>query len=61
MEIALDETLNQGMIAEATMCYTGDILDNTREKYNLDTMLRWQKDLKKWVHISSESRICQVF
>ena len=27
MEIALDETLNQGKIAEACICYTGDILD----------------------------------
>ena len=47
MEIALDETLNQGMIAEATMCYTGDILDNTREKYNLDYYVKMAKRLEK--------------
>ena len=27
MEVTLDEVLNQGKIAEATLCYTGDILD----------------------------------
>ena len=34
--MALDETLNQGKIAEACICYTGDILDDSRTKYNLD-------------------------
>ncbi len=33
MEVAIDETLNQGKIAEASICYTGDILDEIREKY----------------------------
>ena len=32
MEMALDETLNQGKIAEACICYTGDILDDSREQ-----------------------------
>lgn len=31
MEIALDEVLNQGKVAEACICYTGDILDESRE------------------------------
>ncbi len=31
MEVALDETLNQGKLAEACICYTGDILDTSRE------------------------------
>lgn len=47
MEIALDETLNQGMIAEATMCYTGDILDESREKYNLNYYVKMAKELEK--------------
>lgn len=47
MEIALDEALNQGKIAEATICYTGDILDESREKYNLDYYLRMAKQLEK--------------
>lgn len=47
MEIALDETLNQGMIAEACMCYTGDILDETREKYNLNYYVKMAKELER--------------
>lgn len=47
MEIALDETLNQGMIAEACMCYTGDILDETREKYNLNYYIKMAKELER--------------
>lgn len=47
MEIALDETLNQGKIAEACICYTGDILDESREKYNLDYYVRMAKELEK--------------
>ena len=27
MEIAMDEVLKQDKLCEATMCYTGDILD----------------------------------
>ena len=47
MEVALDEALNQGKIAEATICYTGDILDTTREKYNLDYYVRMARELEK--------------
>ena len=47
MEVALDETLNQGKIAEACLCYTGDILDDTRTKYNLDYYIRMAKELEK--------------
>lgn len=47
MEIALDEVLNQGKIAEACLCYTGDILDESREKYNLDYYVRKAKELEK--------------
>lgn len=35
MEVALDETLKSGKVAEVAICYTGDILDEKREKYNL--------------------------
>lgn len=33
-------------IAEGTLCYTGDILDPKRSKYNLDYYLRLAKDLE---------------
>ncbi|MCB9065026.1 MAG: pyruvate carboxylase [Chitinophagales bacterium] len=35
-----------GGIAEAALCYTGDILDPKRTKYNLDYYLRLAKDLE---------------
>ncbi len=47
MSIALDETLNQGKIAEACLCYTGDILDESREKYNLAYYVKMAKELEK--------------
>ena len=47
MEVALDEVLNQGKIAEATMCYTGDILDASRTKYDLKYYVRMAKELEK--------------
>ncbi len=47
MEVAIDETLNQGKIAEACICYTGDILDSSREKYNLSYYVRMAKELEK--------------
>ena len=51
-QVALDETLNQGKIAEACICYTGDILDDSRTKYNLDYYVRMAKTLeKKGTHI----------
>lgn len=47
MEIAIDETLNQGKIAEACICYTGDILDVSRDKYTLEYYVRKAKKLEK--------------
>ena len=47
MKIALDETLNQGKIAEACLCYTGDILDEKRDKYSLEYYVKMAKELEK--------------
>ncbi|QAT42569.1 pyruvate carboxylase [Aminipila luticellarii] len=47
MEVALDEVLKQGMVAEPCICYTGDILDETREKYNLKYYINMAKELEK--------------
>lgn len=52
MEIALDETLNQGMLAEPCLCYTGDILDPSKTKYTLKYYVKMAKKLeKKGAHI----------
>ncbi|MDD4775205.1 MAG: pyruvate carboxylase, partial [Syntrophomonas sp.] len=47
MEVAIDETLKTGRLAEACVCYTGDILDDRRDKYSLDYYVRTAKDLEK--------------
>ncbi len=47
MVVALDEVLNQGMIAEPCICYTGDIIDKSRTKYTLDYYVRMAKELEK--------------
>ncbi|MFA9422487.1 MAG: pyruvate carboxylase [Sedimentibacter sp.] len=47
MEVAIDEVLNQNKIAEASICYTGDILDETRDKYSLKYYVDLAKKLEK--------------
>ncbi len=46
MEIAMDEVLNQGKMLEATVCYTGDILDPSRDKYTLKYYVDLAKELE---------------
>ncbi|MGM9943480.1 MAG: pyruvate carboxylase [Lysinibacillus sp.] len=43
MEVAIDEVRNTGKIAEAAICYTGDILDDTRAKYTV----QYYKDMAR--------------
>ncbi len=47
MEVALDEVIKCGMVAEPCICYTGDILDKSKEKYNLDYYINMAKELEK--------------
>ena len=47
IQVSLDEVLNQGKIAEACMCYTGDILDESRDKYSLSYYVNMAKELEK--------------
>jgi pyruvate carboxylase len=47
MEIAIDEVLKQNKLCEATMCYTGDILDDKRDKYTLGYYVNLAKELEK--------------
>lgn len=47
MAVAMDEVANQGKIVEATMCYTGDILDEKRDKYTLEYYVNKAKELEK--------------
>lgn len=47
MEVAIDEVLKTGKVAEACICYTGDILDVTRDKYTLQYYVEEAKKLEK--------------
>ncbi|MGI6728024.1 MAG: pyruvate carboxylase [Anaerovoracaceae bacterium] len=47
MSIAIDEVLNVGKVAEVSICYTGDILDESREKYNLNYYVKKAKEIEK--------------
>jgi pyruvate carboxylase len=46
MKVAIEETLKTGAICEATVCYTGDILDPKRTKYTLDYYVNMAKELE---------------
>lgn len=46
MEIAIQAVRDVGKVAEATICYTGDIHDPSRSKYNLKYYLDLAKELE---------------
>jgi pyruvate carboxylase len=47
MELAIEEVLKAGKIAEGAICYTGDILDPKRDKYSLKYYIDLAKELEK--------------
>ncbi|WP_232698165.1 pyruvate carboxylase [Brevibacillus daliensis] len=47
MEVAINSVRESGKIAEASICYTGDILNPNRDKYNLNYYISLAKDLEK--------------
>lgn len=47
MEVAIDEVLKSGKVAEACICYTGDILDSGRDKYTLKYYVDMAKELER--------------
>lgn len=54
MDVAIDEVLKTGKVAEGAICYTGDILDETRDKYSLKYYVDKAKELeKRGIHILS--------
>ncbi|WP_019416078.1 pyruvate carboxylase [Paenisporosarcina sp. TG20] len=46
MEVAIDATRQSGKIAEASICYTGDILDDNRAKYTVAYYKQMAKELE---------------
>ena len=52
MRVAIDAVLESEKICEGAICYTGDILDPKRTKYDLDYYVKMARDLKAaGVHI----------
>ncbi|MEM7267869.1 MAG: pyruvate carboxylase [Pseudomonadota bacterium] len=45
MRVAMDAVIESGKICEGTICYTGDILDETRTKYSLNYYTGMARDL----------------
>lgn len=46
MRVAMDTVIDSGKLCEATICYTGDLLDSRRPKYNLDYYLKLARELE---------------
>ncbi|HVS35988.1 MAG TPA: pyruvate carboxylase [Gemmataceae bacterium] len=47
LELAIDAVRESGMICEAAVCYTGDVFDKNRPKYDLKYYLTLAKELEK--------------
>ncbi|WKY43658.1 pyruvate carboxylase [Eubacteriaceae bacterium ES2] len=47
MKISIEEVLKTDKVAEVSICYTGDILDTSKTKYNLDYYVRMAKEIEK--------------
>lgn len=47
MQLAIDAVREAGKVAEASICYTGDIHDPKRSKYDLNYYVRMAKELEK--------------
>jgi pyruvate carboxylase len=46
MKVAIESVRENGKVAEAALCYTGDILDPKRSKYNLEYYIKLAKELE---------------
>ena len=46
MKVAIDAVLETGRLCEAAICYTGDLFDEDRAKYDLDYYLSMARELK---------------
>jgi pyruvate carboxylase len=47
LELAIEAVRDTGMLCEAALCYTGDILDPSRTKYNLAYYVNLARELEK--------------
>ena len=65
MRVAIDAVRESGRLCEATICYTGDLLDPTRTKYGLDYYVRMAKKLEQAganiIGIKDMAGVCKPF
>ena len=65
MEVALQSVRDAGMLCEAAICYTGDILDPSRTKYDLKYYVNLAKELEKrganLIAIKDMAGLCKPF
>ncbi len=47
MKISIEEVLKAGKIAEVCMCYTGDVLDKAKTKYDMAYYVKMAKEIEK--------------
>ncbi|MFM8332265.1 MAG: pyruvate carboxylase [Candidatus Methylumidiphilus sp.] len=47
MRVAMDAVIDSGALCEGTLCYTGDIFDSSRPKFNLQYYVNLAKQLEK--------------
>jgi pyruvate carboxylase len=47
MRVAMEAALETGRVCEAAICYTGDILDPSRQKYSLNYYVRLAKEMER--------------
>jgi len=52
VDASIEEVLRQGKVAEGYICYTGDISDPTKDKYNLNYYVNLAKEMeRRGVHV----------
>lgn len=65
MEVALEAVRDSGALCEASICYTGDILDPRRPKYDLKYYVTMAKTLEKlganFIAIKDMSGLCKPY
>lgn len=47
MRVAIDAVIESGALCEGTICYTSDLFDQSRPKYNLQYYIKMAKELEK--------------
>jgi pyruvate carboxylase len=65
MEVAIEAVRESGALCEPAICYTGDILDSRRTKYNLNYYVDLARELEKrganLIAIKDMSGLCKPF